>query len=120
MKNYLGQIELTKLKCVILEKKGQSGMIRGVFIPIEANKLDEFAPNRVAVPISVVCHDTPDEYGKDGFIGQKVDSKLFNAATAEQKEEFNKLPILGNFKDFSGKYKAKAVEVVKEEDDLPF
>ena len=121
MKNYSGQIELTKLKCVILEKKGQSGMIRGLFIPIAQNYLDEFAENRVALNVSIVCHDVPDKYGNDGFIGQKVDSKTYKGATDLQKEEFKKLPILGNFKNFTGgSENTEPAKVVSETDDLPF
>jgi hypothetical protein len=121
MKNYSGQIELTKLKCVILEKKGQSGMVRGLFIPITLNNLDEFAENRVALPISIVVHDTKDKYDNDGFIGQKVDSKIYKIATDAQKEEFKKLPILGNFKSFSvGSDNTEPAKIVSETDDLPF
>jgi hypothetical protein len=121
MKNYSGQIELTKLKCVILEKKGQSGMIRGIFIPITQNYLDEFAENRVGLPISIVIHDVPDKYSNDGFIGQKVDSKTYKSATDTQKEDFKKLPILGNFKNFSGgSENTEPAKVINETDDLPF
>lgn len=121
MKNYSGQIELTKLKCVILEKKGQSGMIRGLFIPISQNSLDEFAENRVALPVSIICHDAPDKYGNDGFIGQKVDSKIYKAATDAQKEDFKKLPILGNFKSFAGTSEnTEPAKTISEVDDLPF
>ena len=121
MKSYSGQIELTKLKCVILEKKGQSGMIRGLFIPITQNFLDEFAENRVALPVSIVVHDTQDKYGNDGFIGQKVGSKIYKDATDAQKEDFKKLPILGNFKNFSGgSDNTEPAKIVSETDDLPF
>jgi hypothetical protein len=121
MKNYSGQIELTKLKCVILEKKGQSGMIRGLFIPIAQNFLDEFAENRITLPISIVCHDIPDKYGNDGFIGQKVDSKTYRVATDLQKEDFKKLPILGNFKNFSGiSDNSEPAKTIDENNDLPF
>jgi hypothetical protein len=118
--NYSGQIELTKLKSVILEKKGQSGMIRGVFIPIKENHLDEFDTGRVALPLSVVKHDEKDKYGNDGFFGQRVDSKLYKAATEQEKEEFKKLPILGNFRSFDTQSNSEPAQVVSETDDLPF
>jgi hypothetical protein len=121
MKNFSGQIELTKLKCVILEKKGESGMIRGLFIPIAHNFLDEFAEGRITIPISIVCHDAQDKYGNDGFIGQRVDSKIYKAATDEQKESFKKLPILGNFKNFSGgSDNSEPVKIIDEKNDLPW
>lgn len=119
-KSYSGQIELTKLKSVILEKKGQSGMIRGVFIPIEQNFLDEFQPNRVALNINIIVHEEKDKYGNDGFIGQKVGSETYKSANEVQKEEFKKLPILGNFKDFSGVDNSNPAPVVSDTDDLPF
>lgn len=122
MKSYSGQIELTKLQCVILEKKGKSGMVRGLFIPLDINHLDEFAENRIALPISIVVHDVPDKYSNDGFIGQKVDTKTYKAATDAQKEDFKKLPILGNFKNFTagGSDNTEPAKVIDESSDLPF
>lgn len=120
MKNYSGQIELTKMKSVILEKKGQSGMIRGIFIPIEANELDEFSSGRIAIPISIVVHDQTDKYGQDGFIGQKVSTERYKSASDAEKEEFKKLPILGNFKHFEKTDNTTPAPEVKEEDDIPF
>jgi hypothetical protein len=120
-KNYSGQIELTKLQTVILEKKGQSGMIRGIFIPIELNHLDEFAPGRIALNINIVTHEEKDKYGNDGFIGYRVGSEIYKNATDAQKEEFKKLPILGNFRDFSVTDNTAPAPVVNDEsDDLPF
>jgi hypothetical protein len=121
MKSYSGQIELTKLQCVILEKKGKSGMIRGLFIPLDINHLDEFAENRIALPVSIVVHDVPDKYSNDGFIGQKVNTKTYKAATDAQKEDFKKLPILGNFKNFAGVTEnTEPAKVIDESSDLPF
>jgi hypothetical protein len=119
--NYSGQIELTKLKSVILEKKGQTGMIRGIFIPIDQNYLKEFTPGRVALNISIVVHEEKDKYDNDGFIGQKVDSETYKAATDQQKEEFKKLPILGNFRSFAPQENSELAPVIDDEkDDLPF
>jgi hypothetical protein len=122
MKKFSGQIELTKLKqCVILEKKGQSGIIRGLFLPILGNNLDEFSPGRVTLPISIVQHEELDKYGNSGFIGQQVTSKAYKAATDAEKEEFKKLPILGNFKDFSQGANTPAAETIQDGvADLPF
>lgn len=119
-KNYSGQIELTKLKSVILEKKGQSGMVRGIFIPIEQNYLDEFQPGRLALNINIVTHEEKDKYGNDGFIGYRVGSETYKNATEAQKEEFKKLPILGNFKDFSSSESAPPAPSVSDGDDMPF
>jgi hypothetical protein len=119
-KSYSGQIELTKLKSVILEKKGQTGMVRGIFIPIEQNFLDEFSPGRLALNISIVVHEEKDKYGNDGFIGSKVSSDIYKSASESQKEDFKKLPILGNFKDFSIQENSEPVQTVSDSDDLPF
>jgi hypothetical protein len=118
---FSGQIELTKLQCVILEKKGKTGMVRGLFIPIEVNKLHEFVENRIAIPIDIVVHDEPDRFGQDGFVAQKVDSKTYKAATDAQKEEFKNLPIIGNFKNFQREDNSTPAPVINDEtDDLPF
>lgn len=118
--NYSGQIELTKLKSVILEKKGQTGMVRGIFIPIEQNILDEFLPGRIGLPISIVVHDEKDRYDNDGFIGQKVSTEVYKSASDEQKEAFKALPILGNIRSFAKTDNTPPAQTVDDSTDLPF
>lgn len=114
-KIYSGQIELTKMQTAIFTTpKG----VRCVLIPIKENHLDEFTENRIAIPVSIVIHDEKDQYGNSGFIGQKVSTAEYKAMTDEQKKS-TKLPILGNFKDFSGDSGAPA-PVAATADDLPF
>lgn len=121
-----GQIELTKYISVVVEKKGKDGSaVRGLFLPIEHNHFTEFKNkdglNCVSANISVVVRSEPDQYGQDGFIGQGVNSKVFKAATEEEKAQFKKLPILGNIKDFSGGGSQGAgTTTISEDDDLPF
>jgi hypothetical protein len=116
-KNYSGEIELTKMNTAIFTTpKG----VRCVLIPIKENHLNEFVENRIAIPINILIHEEPDKYGNAGFIGQKVSSEEYKAMTDEQKKE-TKLPILGNFKDFSaGADSGKAAPVAATADDLPF
>lgn len=114
-KNYSGEIELTKMKCAITTTpKGT----RVLMIPISENHLDEFSEGRIAIPINIICHEENDKYGNAGFIGQKVASKEYKSMTDEQKKE-TKLPILGNFKDFSSD-SGTAAPIAATADDLPF
>jgi len=125
-KRYSGSLALTKMKHVIMDHKNKDGrVIRGIFIPVEANHLVPGKENAYYMPISVNTNDEADQYGQNGFIGQQVDSKTYKEADDAQKEEFKKLPILGNIKDFSGNANdnsgsASAAVINPEEDDLPF
>ena len=108
-----------------MEKKGQSGMVKGIFIPIDTNNFTE-KDGAVYMEVRVVAKDEEDQYGQHGFISQSVNSKIYKAASDEQKEEFKKLPILGNIKDFSNKSSAAdtsgaaTTTFVSEDSDLPF
>jgi len=123
-KNYSGSLALSKLKHVIQKKNGVSGEIECLVIPIDANHLVRGKEGAVYMPIRVIAKDEQDQYGQNGFVSQSVDSKIYSAANDEQKEEFKKLPILGNIKDFSGggdaSSGAAASETLEENDDLPF
>lgn len=125
-----GSIELTKFKSVILEKNQSDGrIIRGVFIPIEANHLEESPKSkddptpsgRVFSPIRVVVRDEQDKYGQNGFISKGVPKEVYQ----QLKDDTDKLrefqPILGNLKDFSTTFSQSApAPTAKEDDDLPF
>lgn len=125
-RNFSGSLALSKLKHVVMEKKGKSGMIKGIFIPIAANNLVEGKEGAVYMPCRVVTKAEEDTYGQHGFISQSVDSTVYKNASDDQKEEFKKLPILGNIKDFGGGGDAAAASgaasnnVLTEDDDLPF
>ncbi len=114
-KNYSGEIELTKMQtAVYITPKGT----RCLLIPIVENHLNEFSEGRIAIPINIIVHEAPDKYGNAGFIGQKVSSEEYKSMTDEQKKE-TKLPILGNFKDFSSNSGTPA-PIAATEKDLPF
>jgi len=115
-KNYSGEIELTKMKCSILvTPKGN----RCLMIPIIENHLNEFSEGRVSIPINILVHEEKDKYGNSGFIGQKVSSEEYKKMTDEQKKE-TKLPILGNFKDFSAQDSGIPAMEIMNMEDLPF
>ena len=115
-KNYSGQIELTKMKTAIFTTpKGE----RCLLIPIAPNHLDEFAEGRIAIDINLIVHEEKDKYDNAGFIGQKVPSKQYKAMTDEQKKE-TKLPVLGNFKDFSSSDSGTPEHTAATANDLPF
>lgn len=121
----LGSIALTKLHHVIMEKKGKSGLIKGVFIPIEANALDT-KDGAVYMPIKVTVKDEADQYGQNGFIGKTLKAgKKWSEMSEEEKKSHQALtPILGNIKDFSTSANdnsgAASSETLTEDDDLPF
>lgn len=125
-KKLSGSIALTKLQHVIMEKKGKSGMIRGLFIPIAANLLSE-KDGAVYMSVNVNFKPEADKYGQNGFISKTTDSKIWKELDDAGKEKAKELsPILGNIKDFSGGGTANdtagaaAPGTVGEDDDLPF
>lgn len=125
-RNLSGSIALTKLTHVMMEKKGKTGMIKGIFIPIELNAL-ETKDDAVYLPIRVTAKDETDTYGQNGFISKSVKrAKKWSEMSDEEKEAEKVLtPILGNIKDFSlsggnDAAGAAAPGVVTEDDDLPF
>lgn len=142
-KTLVGSIALDRLIHVKMEKKGKSGMVKGLFIPLEANKLEEHSydskngqVNEIQLPVRVIVKDEQDKYGQNGFIAKAIGSKTYKAATKEEQEAFKDsnneetkkmTPILGNVKDFSSggapqqnQSNAVSDETFDENDDLPF
>lgn len=125
--SFYGSIALSKLKHVLMEKKGQSGMVKGIFIPIEANGLVEGKEGAVYANIGGKIHDESDKYENDGFISFKFNSgKKWSDMTEDEKKQSQDLsPILGNIKlqgggggsDNSG---AASSGTVGEDSELPF
>lgn len=125
-KKLSGSIALTKLQHVVMEKQGKSGMVRGLFIPIEANLLTE-KDGAVYMAVNVNVKEEPDRFGQNGFISKTTDSKIWKELDEAGKERAKDLsPILGNIKDFSASPSANdtagaaATGTLKEDDDLPF
>ena len=130
-KQFTGSIALSKLVHVIMEKKGKSGMVKGIFIPIEANKLVEGKEGSGAVYMNIQgkLKDEEDNYGNHGFISYRPNmGKKWSDLSQEEQEAIKKLsPILGSIKvwgndgqsanDNSG---AASDSTLSDEDDLPF
>lgn len=124
-KKFSGSIALSKLKHVIMTKKGKKGDVRGLFIPIKENFLVEGKEGAVYMAVNVITKSPQDEFGQNGFISQNGNKK-WSEASEKEKEKFKALPILGNIKNFedtqssgSSDASGKAGEV-SEDDDLPF
>jgi hypothetical protein len=126
MKNYTGSIALTKLTHAVQEMKGKDGKPKKcIIIPVDDNYLVAGKDNAFYLPVSVVVRDEQDQYGQNGFISQQVGSKTYKDASEAQREEFKKLPILGNIKDWGSSVSndssgATAEFTSPEDDDLPF
>tara|TARA_B100000953_G_C18027816_1_gene422265 strand:+ start:2264 stop:2755 length:492 start_codon:yes stop_codon:yes gene_type:complete len=125
---YSGGIALTKLKHVIMKKKGKKGKVKGLFIPIKENHLVEGKEGAVYVNISVIAKHPQDEYGQNGFIAQNGNKK-WSEASEEEQDTFRDLPILGNIKCFEDTGAAQndtsgdiggGKEFDEDDDDLPF
>ena len=120
-----GSIALTKLVHVMMDKKGQGGkMVRGIFIPIEANMLVE-KDKAVYMSVNVNFKTEQDTYGHNGFISKTTDSNIWKGLDEEGKKKAKEIsPILGNIKDWSATPNdtagAASPDVLGEDDDLPF
>lgn len=119
-----GSIAISKLRHDVLDVKYGKKNIRGIFLPIDQNHIAE-VKDAFYLPVRVIIYPEENEYGQHGMIAQSVDSKKYKEASEEQKEEFKKLPIIANLKDFyfnpdnSGKMEGETPEV-EPQDDLPF
>ena len=106
-KTLSGSITLTKLVHVAFEvdsSKEKGKKVKGIFIPIEPNYLvvgkEKEGKTPLYLPVNIIMHEERNENGQDGMISQQGNVK-WKEATDEQKEIFNKLPILGNVIDWS-------------------
>lgn len=124
-KKLSGSIALTKLQHVIMEKKGKTGMVRGLFIPIDANLLLE-KDGAVYMSVNVNVKSEQDKYGQNGFISKTTDTKIWKELDDAGKEAAKELsPILGNIKDWEGSSAndtagAASATTLSEDDSLPF
>ena len=124
-KKYSGSIALSKLKHVLMKKKGKKRDVKGIFIPIDQNCLVKGEEGAIYLNVSIITKSPQDQYGQNGFIAQNGNKK-WSEASEKDKAKFKELPILGNIKDFedskgasdtSGKVDDKEYD---ENDDLPF
>lgn len=111
-------INLSELKHVIMTKKGQSGDVKGIFIPLEVNHLEQNEKNG-NVYLNMVAFEMkePKDWA-DHIIKQSLPKEVREAMTDEEKKNE---PILGNLKTGENAVSSGAVSVeVDEDDDLPF
>jgi|SRR5690606_7517316 len=119
-RNLTGSIALTKLpQSIILEKKGKSGIVRGIFLPIEGNHLTE-KDGAVYMDLRVTIRPEEDQYGQHGFISKSIPTDVYKANKGDNEKLNSMQPILGNVKDWSGSGNTEPVETVSDDDDLPF
>lgn len=121
-KNYSGSIALTKLKSVIIEKKGKDGnLVKGLFIPIELNGL-ELKDGSVYMPFKIIAKSEQDKYGQNGFITKNSKPpKPYKELSDDEKTAHNASnPILGSIKDFTSSTNTAAATTIENDDDLPF
>ena len=128
-----GTIALDKLVHMRMEKKGKTGMIDCLIIPIKENLL-EVDDYGIHLPVRIIYTAEQNDKGQNGFIVKSIGSSTFKAATEEQKtawKDYNnedtkkQTPILGNIKDWSTGQSsvpsgAASKETIRENDDLPF
>lgn len=128
-KQFTGSLALSKLKHVIMEKKGKSGVVKGIFIPIDANKLTEGKEGAVYLGIRGVLKDEKDQYENNGFVAVSPNmGKKWSELSEDQKEQSKALsPIIGNVRvwDNAGTSSndnagAASAQVLSEEEELPF
>lgn len=119
-RNLNGSIALTKLpQSIIIEKQGKTGMIRGIFLPIDGNNLTE-KDGAVYMDVRVTVREEADQYGQNGFISKGIPSDVYKSLKDNPDVLKAAQPILGNIKDFSAAANTAPVETVSDDDDLPF
>ena len=116
--NITGKINLTKLVGVLTERKGQNGMVEGIFLPIEKNHFFKSDKGNVYLDISAWALKEPEE-GKDTHImKQSLPKEVYEAMSDEDKKA---MPIIGNLKTWgSGEAREEEATVVEADDDLQF
>lgn len=89
-----GSINLASLHYVVMEKRGQSGMVKGLFIPIEKNHLQEHSSGGVYLNVVAFEMKEPKDYAT--HIVKQSFTKKEREALGE--DVIKELPILGNLK----------------------
>ena len=115
---------MAALKYVIMEKKGKEGKpLKGMFIPIEANRLQEHKSGGVYLNLVAFELKAPTDYATHTI------KQSFSKKEREEmgEEVLNKLPFLGNIKVSDGTPPAQDNNAAPDkvvdadgDDDLPF
>ena len=120
------KVNLAALKHVMMEKKGQSGMVRGVFIPVKANHLFE-SEKTGAVYLDMISFDLKEVKDDQSHLTkQSLPKEVREKMTEEEQKE---QPIIGGLNvnfgggggDASGNAaEGKTFDADSEEDMMPF
>ena len=89
-----GSVNLAALTHVKMEVKGKSGQVKGVFIPLDVNKLSEHEKGGVFLNVVGFEMKEPKEYGTH-IVKQSLSKEVREKMS---KEELEAMPILGNLK----------------------
>lgn len=114
-----GKINLGALKHVKMEQKGKSGMVQGIFIPFEVNKI-HVGEKGIYLDIVAFENKTPSEYSTH-MVKQSFSKEVREKMTQDEK---NNQPILGNLKTTPTQTESNGDAnngvPVSPDDDLPF
>lgn len=114
-----GKLNLTALKHVKMERKGKSGMVKGIFIPFDVNHLHE-GEKGVYLDIVAFENKEPKDYATH-MVKQSLNKDIREKMTDEEKKS---QPILGNLK--VGSQQSESINdagngtTFGDDDDLPF
>jgi hypothetical protein len=119
--NIGGKIDLTQLKHVIQKKKGKSGDVEVLVIPIEANNLFKGKDNNVYLDLIAFPLREVKDYATH-LVKQSLPKDVREKMS---KEDQDAMPIFGNLKvglggGSSAPNNAAGNTVLDESDDLPF
>lgn len=123
MSTISGQITLSALKHVIMTKKGKTGDVTGIFIPIDVNNLYHGVEKGV-VKMDIIAFDqNKPEYKQSHTIKQSLPKEVLEKLKAAE----IKTPFIGKLNTAFGSANGAApvanaapAVVLGEDDDLPF
>jgi hypothetical protein len=114
------KLNLSGLKHAKMEANGKSGKVKGIFIPIDVNKLFLSDKGNVYLDLVAFPYKEPKEYGTH-LIKQSFSKE---AREKMSKEELEGMPILGNLSVDNAPAEANndagEGDVFDEKSDLPF
>ena len=94
MSRITGSVNLSAFKHIMMNADGQKGKVRGIFIPLEANKLKESEKGEKCVYLNIVAFPLKERKEWATHIVKQSLSKEVREAMTE--EETKAMPILGN------------------------
>lgn len=118
MSSISAKINLTTLKSVITTRKGKSGEIEGIFIPIKENNLFKSDKGNVYLDLNAFELKEKKEDGDTHLIKQSLPKDVYQSLSDEEKKA---LPIIGNLKVWGGASSNETeTTFIDEDSDLPF